>query len=102
MIDIAMTAELLARSTTTTSVGIVGYLIIGALAGWIASKIMGTDQQMGLLLNIVVGVIGAFLGGFLLSFAFNTASGGWWFTFFTAILGAVVLLFLVKLVTGKK
>ncbi len=102
MIDIAMTTELLARSTTTTSVGIIGYLIIGALAGWIASKVMGTDKQMGFLLNIVVGVVGAFLGGFLLSFAFNTASGGWWFTFFTAILGAVVLLFLVKLATGKK
>ncbi|MGH3726420.1 MAG: GlsB/YeaQ/YmgE family stress response membrane protein [Mycobacterium sp.] len=100
--DIAMTTELLARSTTTTSVGIIGYLIIGALAGWIASKVMGTDKQMGFLLNIVVGVVGAFLGGFLLSFAFNTASGGWWFTFFTAILGAVVLLFLVKLATGKK
>lgn len=102
MIDIAAATEALERSTTTTSVGIVGYLIIGALAGWIASKIMGTDKQMGFLLNIVVGVVGAFLGGFLLSFAFNTASGGWWFTFFTAILGAVILLFLVKLVTGKK
>ncbi|ORM33111.1 GlsB/YeaQ/YmgE family stress response membrane protein [Williamsia sp. 1135] len=84
------------RSTTTTAVGWVGYIIIGGLAGWIASKFMGTDKQMGILLNIVVGVIGAFLGGFILSFFFDTASGGWWFTFFTALLGACILLFIVK------
>lgn len=72
------------------------YIIIGGLAGWIASKFMGTDKQMGILLNIVVGVIGAFLGGFILSFFFDTASGGWWFTFFTALLGACILLFIVK------
>lgn len=90
------------RSTTTTAVGWVGYIIIGGLAGWIASKIMGTDASMGIVLNIVVGVVGAFLGGFLLSFAFDTASGGWWFTFFTALLGAIILLFLVKLVSGNR
>ncbi|WP_408068671.1 GlsB/YeaQ/YmgE family stress response membrane protein [Williamsia herbipolensis] len=84
------------RSTTTTSVGIIGYIIIGGLAGWIASKFMGTDAQMGIVLNVVVGVIGAFLGGFLLSFAFDTASGGWFFTFLTALLGSVILLFIVK------
>ncbi|MAU81442.1 MAG: GlsB/YeaQ/YmgE family stress response membrane protein [Gordonia sp.] len=90
------------RSTTTTAVGWIGYIIIGGIAGWLASKIMGTDAQMGILLNVVVGIIGAFLGGFLLSFAFDTASGGWWFTFFTALLGSVILLFLVKLVTGRR
>ncbi len=72
----AAAVEVLAeRSTTTTSVGIIGYIIIGGLAGWIASKILGTDKQMGIGLNIVVGVIGAFLGGFLLSFAFDTRAG---------------------------
>lgn len=89
------------RSTTTTAVGWIGYIIIGGIAGWIASMIMGTNAQMGVLLNIVVGVVGAFIGGFLLSFAFDTASGGWWFTFFTALLGAVILLFIVKLVSGR-
>ncbi|GAC70228.1 GlsB/YeaQ/YmgE family stress response membrane protein [Gordonia soli] len=90
------------RSTTTTAVGWIGYIIIGGIAGWLASKIMKTDAQMGIILNIVVGVIGAFLGGFLLSFAFDTASGGWFFTFFTALLGSVILLWLVKLVTRKR
>ncbi|CAM3001032.1 MULTISPECIES: GlsB/YeaQ/YmgE family stress response membrane protein [Actinomycetes] len=99
----AAAVEILAeRSTTTTSVGVIGYIIIGGLAGWIASKFMGTDKQMGILLNIVVGVLGAFLGGFLLSFAFDTASGGWFFTFLTALLGAVILLAIVKAVTKRR
>ena len=99
----AAAVEILAeRSTTTTSVGVIGYIIIGGLAGWIASKFMGTDKQMGILLNIVVGVLGAFLGGFLLSFAFDTASGGWFFTFLTALLGAVILLAIVRAVTKRR
>lgn len=99
----AVAVDVLAeRSTTTTSVGIIGYIIIGGIAGWLASKIMGTDAQMGILLNIVVGVIGAFLGGFILSFAFDTASGGWFFTFLTALLGAVILLAIVKAVTTRR
>jgi len=99
----AAAVEILAeRSTTTTSVGVIGYIIIGGIAGWLASKFMGTDKQMGILLNIVVGVLGAFLGGFLLSFAFDTASGGWFFTFLTALLGAVILLAIVKRVTKRR
>ncbi|GAA1463321.1 GlsB/YeaQ/YmgE family stress response membrane protein [Williamsia maris] len=90
------------RSTTTTAVGWIGYIIIGGIAGWLASKIMGIDAQMGVALNVVVGVIGAFLGGFLLSFAFDTASGGWGFTFLTALIGAVLLLTIVKFVTTRR
>ncbi len=88
--------EFLARSTTLTSVGWVGYIIIGALAGWIAGMIMKTKE--GLVLDIVIGVVGALIGGFLLSFVVDTASGGWWFTLFTAILGAVILLGLLRMV----
>lgn len=43
----------------------IAWIILGALAGWIASKIMKTDAQMGAIANIVVGIIGAFIGGFL-------------------------------------
>ena len=88
--------ELLARSTTQTSVGWIGYIIIGAIAGWIAGKIMKTKD--GLLLDIVIGVVGALIGGFLLSFFVDTASGGWFFTLLTAILGAVILLWVLRLV----
>ncbi|WP_445165242.1 GlsB/YeaQ/YmgE family stress response membrane protein [Mycolicibacterium sp. Dal123E01] len=92
--DMLAATEFLARSTTLTSVGWIGYIIIGALAGWIAGKIVD-GEGAGILMNIVVGVVGALIGGFLLSFFLNTAGGGWWFTLFTAILGAVILLWIV-------
>lgn len=90
-------ADLLARSSTLTNVGWIGYIIIGAIAGWIAGKIV-KGSGSGILMNIVVGVVGALIGGFLLSFFLDTAAGGWWFTLFTAILGSVILLWLVSLV----
>ena len=94
--NVMAATEILARSTTLTSVGWIGYIIIGAIAGFLAGRIMKTRD--GLLLDIVIGVIGALIGGFLLSFVVDTASGGWWFTLFTAILGAVILLWLLRLV----
>ncbi|MFV8164161.1 GlsB/YeaQ/YmgE family stress response membrane protein [Mycobacterium sp. 134] len=98
--DVMAATEILARSSTLTSVGWIGYIIIGAIAGWIAGKIVDGGGQ-GILMNIVVGVIGALIGGFLLSFFLNTAGGGWWFTLFTAILGSVILLWLVGLVRNR-
>ncbi|AFM17567.1 putative membrane protein [Mycolicibacterium chubuense NBB4] len=92
--DIMAASEILARSSTLTSVGWIGYIIIGAIAGWIAGKIV-KGSGSGILMNIVIGVIGALIGGFLLSFFVNTGGGGWWFTLFTAILGSVILLWIV-------
>ena len=43
------------------------WLLVGGIIGWIASKIMNTDAQQGIILNVVVGIIGAFLGGMLIS-----------------------------------
>lgn len=81
-----------------TAVGWLAYIIIGGLAGWIAGKIVKGGGQ-GILLNIVVGIIGGFLGGFLLEqLHLNVAAGRWWFTFFTALFGAVILLWVVGLV----
>ncbi|TRW82408.1 GlsB/YeaQ/YmgE family stress response membrane protein [Mycolicibacterium sp. 018/SC-01/001] len=99
--DIVAATEHLARSTTQTSVGWIGYIIIGALAGWIAGKIV-KGSGSGILMNIVIGVIGALIGGFLLSFFLDTAGGGWWFTLFTAILGSVILLWIVGMVQGRR
>lgn len=77
----------------------IAWIIIGGLAGWIASKIKGTDAQQGIFLNIVVGVIGGLLGGFLLSlFGVDVASAGWFFSFLTCLLGAVILLSIVRAV----
>ena len=95
--DTLAATEFLARSTMTTSVGWIGYVIIGAIAGWIAGKIVKGGGS-GILLNIVIGIIGALVGGFLLSFFLDTAAGGWWFTLFTAILGSVILLWIVGMV----
>jgi uncharacterized membrane protein YeaQ/YmgE (transglycosylase-associated protein family) len=97
---LASTTDILARSTTQTSVGWIGYIIIGAIAGWIAGKLVKGGGS-GLLMNIVIGIVGALIGGFLLSFFVDTASGGWWFTLFTAVLGAVILLLIVGKVRGR-
>ncbi len=47
--------------------GFLIFIVIGGLVGWLASKIMGTDAQQGILLNIVIGIIGAILAGWLIS-----------------------------------
>lgn len=84
------------------SLGFLGWIIIGGLAGWIGSKIMGTDEQQGLLLNIVVGIVGGLIGGMVLGLVFDVESGGWFFSFLTCLLGSVILLAIVKAVAGKK
>jgi uncharacterized membrane protein YeaQ/YmgE (transglycosylase-associated protein family) len=85
------------------TLGVVGWIIIGGLAGWIGSKIMRTDARMGVLLNIVVGIIGGLIGGFLLrGFGVNVAGGGLLFSFGTCLLGSVILLGLVKLITRRR
>ena len=95
--DVMAATQFLALSTPT-AVSWLAYIIIGGIAGWLASKIVRGGGS-GILLDIVVGVIGGFLGGFILErLGFNVAGGRHWFTFFTALLGAVVLLFIVRLV----
>ena len=74
---------------------ILAWLIIGALAGWLASMIMGTDAQQGWVMNIVVGIVGAFLGGLLLGPLFGTSINQGDFSasgLLVSLLGAVILL----------
>jgi uncharacterized membrane protein YeaQ/YmgE (transglycosylase-associated protein family) len=77
------------------------WLVIGGLVGWLASLVMRTDAQQGLLLNIVVGIVGALLGGFLLAPLFGTATineGDFSLSgLFVSFLGAVILLAIVNL-----
>lgn len=85
------------------AMGLIGWIVIGGLAGWIGSKIQNRDAQMGIGLNIVVGVIGGLLGGWLLSvFGVDVAGGGLFFSFLTCLLGAVILLWIINMVTGRR
>ena len=78
------------------------WLVIGGLIGWVASMIMKTDAQQGVVLNVVVGIVGAFLGGWLISplvgvptinqDAFSLSA------LLVSLVGAVILLAIVNLV----
>lgn len=76
------------------------WIILGAIAGWVASLIVKSNQ--GILLDIIVGIIGAFVGGFIFN-AFGAAgvTGFNIYSILVAIVGAVVLLFIVKAVTSR-
>jgi uncharacterized membrane protein YeaQ/YmgE (transglycosylase-associated protein family) len=73
--------------------GILSWIIFGALAGWVASMLMGSQRQ-GCFGNMIIGVLGAFLGGFLVELLTGRGVNmEWsWQSFGVAVLGAVVLL----------
>lgn len=80
---------------------LIAFLVLGGIAGWIASMIMGTDASQGIFLNIVVGVIGAFIGGMLFNtFGQPAATGFNIYSLVVATLGAIVLLWLVRIFRG--
>jgi uncharacterized membrane protein YeaQ/YmgE (transglycosylase-associated protein family) len=71
---------------------IIAWLVLGVIAGWIASMLMGTNESQGMLMDIVMGVVGALLGGFLFSLVgFGGVSGFNLYSLFVAVIGAVVL-----------
>ena len=85
-------------------VGIFGTLLIGAIAGWIAEKLTGSDH--GLLTNIVIGISGAFVGGWLAN-AMNLRLGevfqGWfWGNLLVSVVGAVLLITVYRLIKGRR
>ncbi|KQN92987.1 transglycosylase [Sphingomonas sp. Leaf231] len=77
--------------------GIILWLIIGGVIGWLASMIMRTDAQQGIFLNIVVGIIGAFLGGLIFSGGSINNAPLTIYSFLVSLLGAVILLAIVNL-----
>ncbi|MFZ1249124.1 MAG: GlsB/YeaQ/YmgE family stress response membrane protein [Candidatus Saccharimonadales bacterium] len=82
---------------------IIVWIIFGALAGWIASLIAGTDARQGAVANIVVGIVGAFAGGYLMQlFGKSGVNGFNLYSLLVAIFGAVVLLWVYKMVTGRR
>lgn len=82
---------------------VLGWVLIGGLAGWVASKVMKGGGSMGLLLNIVVGVFGGLIGGFLLSLiGVNVDEGTWILSFLTCLGGACLLLWLMNVINAKQ
>lgn len=80
---------------------ILTWIILGGIAGWLASMLMGTNAQQGILGNIVVGIIGALLGGFVFSLFSDMAFTGFNFTsLFVALVGSVILLWVLKMFRG--
>ncbi len=84
-------------------VGILGTILIGAIAGWIAEKL--TRSDMGLIMNIIVGIVGAFIGSFLANAAglrLGEMFQGWfWGNLLVSVVGAVILLLVLKVVRGR-
>ncbi len=77
--------------------GIIAWIILGAFAGWIASMITGNNARMGAFANIIVGIIGAFIGGFVFSFFGGDGVNGFnLYSALVAIVGAVVLLLIIN------
>jgi len=84
-------------------IGLFAWIIIGAIAGWLASIVMKTNRQQGLVMDIVVGIAGAFIGGFLFNqFGAAGATGFNIWSLFVAFTGAVVLLAVIRLLTGRR
>ena len=80
-------------------VSIIGAVIIGILAGWIAEQVMGREH--GLITNLIVGVVGAFLGAFIAN-AMGIGFAGFWGSLLVSTVGAIVLLFIVGMFRGRK
>jgi uncharacterized membrane protein YeaQ/YmgE (transglycosylase-associated protein family) len=76
------------------------WLIVGGIVGWLASLIMKTDGQQGILLNVIVGIVGAFIGGWLISPMLGTGTINDGFSIgsvVVSLIGAIILLAIVNL-----
>ena len=77
--------------------GIIIWLIVGGIVGWLASLVMRTDAQQGILLNIVVGIVGAFIGGMIFSRGDINEAPLSVTAFLVSLVGAIILLGIVNL-----
>jgi len=84
--------------------GIIMWIILGALAGWIGSKIMGTDARQGSVANIVLGIIGAVVGGFVTRTLFgdNPGNNGFFASLAVALVGACLVIGIWKAISGRR
>ena len=78
-------------------IGIIVWLVVGGIVGWLASMVMRTDAQQGVLLNIVVGIVGAFIGGLIFSRGNINEAPLSVTAFIVSLVGAIILLGIVNL-----
>ena len=84
--------------------GIIGWIVLGLLAGAIAKAILPGDDPGGIIVTMIIGIVGALLGGFLAQVLFNNNTVDDFFdisTWLTAIIGAIILLLIYRLVVGR-
>ena len=82
---------------------IIAWIILGALAGWIGSMIMGTNEEQGALANIIIGIVGAVIGGFVFNlFGASDVNGFNVYSLIVAVVGSIILIAIVKAVRGGK
>ncbi|MHB8781318.1 MAG: GlsB/YeaQ/YmgE family stress response membrane protein [Candidatus Geothermincolia bacterium] len=83
--------------------GVIGWIIIGGLAGWLASIVTGTNERFGWLANILIGIAGAFIGGLIFGYARGDAVFDFSFlSLLVAFAGAVILLLILRLFMGTR
>jgi uncharacterized membrane protein YeaQ/YmgE (transglycosylase-associated protein family) len=82
---------------TTMHHGLIAWLIIGAVAGWLAG-ILVKGGGFGLIVDIIVGIVGAFVGGWLAAKLGISIGSGFFGTIIVAVIGAVILLFVIRLI----
>lgn len=81
--------------------GTIAWLVLGGLAGWIGSIIMKTDGSQGIILNIIVGIVGAYVGGWLFNYFGKAGVDGLnLYSLLVSVIGSVVLLWVVKMIRG--
>lgn len=82
--------------------GVIGWIIVGALAGWLASLITGNNEKMGVGKNILAGIAGGIIGGFFMNLigGYGITGFNFW-SLFVATVGAVLLLLIVNVITRR-
>jgi uncharacterized membrane protein YeaQ/YmgE (transglycosylase-associated protein family) len=82
---------------------IIGWIVLGLIAGWLGSKIMGTSSSQGVLMDIVLGIVGAIVGGFIFSaFGAGGVTGFNIWSLIVATIGAVIVIWLYHALAGRR
>jgi uncharacterized membrane protein YeaQ/YmgE (transglycosylase-associated protein family) len=96
-----MTLLALVLAATLNPGGIIAWIVVGLIAGFIASLIM-RGGGYGIIGDIVVGIVGAFLGGLISNLLIPGASFGFWGTVVVAIIGAIILIAILRAIAGSR